>query len=62
MTDHMKELCEKFRCRNLMEELAWYASYPPRGYVRKGDTDLIQWVMYMAYQKIKEASDGTAQT
>ena len=62
MSDHMKELCEKFRCRNLMEELAWYANYPPRGYVRKGDTDLIQWVMYMAYQKIKEASDGTAQT
>lgn len=62
MTDHMKELCEKFRCRNLMEELAWYADYPPRGYVRKGDTDLIQWVMYMAYQKIKGETDGTAQT
>lgn len=54
MTGRMEELCEKFKCRNLLEELGWYISYPPRGYIRKSETDLIQWVMYMAYKKIKE--------
>lgn len=55
MSDHMTELEQKFKNRNLLEELAYYANYPPKGYVRKADTDLIQWVMYKAYKIIKEA-------
>lgn len=54
MTEHMQELNEKFRNRNLLEELAWYANYPPKGYIRKADTDLIQWVMFNAYHMLKE--------
>lgn len=54
MSDHMKELNEKFKTRKLLEELAYFANYPPKGYVRKAETDLLQWVMYNAYHAIKE--------
>lgn len=53
MSDHMTELEQKFKNRNLLEELAYYANYPPKGYVRKEEVDLIQWAMYKAYQIIK---------
>jgi hypothetical protein len=53
MSDHMMELEQKFKNRNLLEELAYYANYPPKGYVPKVEVDLIQWAMYKAYQIIK---------
>jgi hypothetical protein len=53
MSDHMMELEQKFKNRNLLEELAYYAAYPPKGYVPKVEVDLIQWAMYKAYQIIK---------
>ena len=59
MTDHMKDLCEKFKNRNLLEELSWTANYPPKGYVNKANTDYYQWLAYMAYQTIKDG-DGDA--
>lgn len=45
---------EKFKPRKLLEELAYFANYPPKGYVRKAETDLLQWVLYNAYKVIKE--------
>ena len=58
MTDHMKELNEKFKPRKLLEELSYFANYPPMGYVRKAETDLLQWVLYNAYKVIKEGGGG----
>ena len=54
MSDRMMELEQKFKDRNLLEELAYYANYPLRGYMRKEEVDLIQWAIYKAYQIIKE--------
>lgn len=53
MSDRMTELEQKFKNRNLLEELAYYANYPPKGYVGKGEVDLIQWAIYKAYQIVK---------
>ena len=53
MSDRMMELEQKFKHRNLLQELAYYANYPPKGYVRKEEVDLIRWAMYKAYQIIK---------
>lgn len=58
MSDRMTELEQKFKNRKLLEELAYYANYPPKGYVCKADTDLIQWVMFKAYQIIKGRADN----
>lgn len=60
MTDHMKALNEKFKSRKLLEELAYFANYPQKGYVSKAETDLLQWVMFNAYQTIKEGGGEDA--
>lgn len=59
MTDErLAELQEKYKNRNLFEELAWgiYANHS--GYTPKQDGEFLNWLCLMAYKALKERPTG----
>lgn len=54
------ELCTKYARRNLMEELAWAASYTRKGYMSAEYEDYYRWLAYEAYYKIKDLESALA--
>ena len=52
--DKLLELKEKYKNRNLMEELSWGAYYNHQGYTYKLQAEFLNWLCYTAYKRIKE--------
>ena len=52
--DKLIELEEKYKNRNLMEELSWGAYYNHQGYTYKLQAEFLNWLCYTAYKRIKE--------
>lgn len=48
------ELIQKYKSRNLMEELSWAANYTRKGYMSAEYEDYYSWLALAAYRKIKE--------
>lgn len=55
-----EELLEKYKQRNLKEELLWAANYTRKGYMSAEYEDYYSWLALAAYSRIKEleAEDG----
>lgn len=63
MTDErLAELKEKYKDRNLLEELAWgiYANHS--GYTSKQNGEFLNWLCMMAYEALKERPQGECRT
>jgi hypothetical protein len=56
-----EELIEKYKSRNLKEELSWAVYYTRNGYMSAEYEDYYRWLALAAYKRIKEleAEDGT---
>lgn len=52
--DRLAELQEKYKDRNLLEELAWgiYANHS--GYTSKQDGEFLNWLCLMAHKALRE--------
>ena len=48
-----EELLEKYKRRNLKEELSWAASYTRKGYMSAEYEDYYRWLSLAAYIRIK---------
>ncbi len=48
------ELLEKYKNRNLKEELLWAAHYTRKGYMSDEFEDYYRWLALAAYNRIKE--------
>ena len=48
-----EELHEKYKHRNLMEELSWGYGCIRKGYLRKNDAEFLRWMCSEAYSRIK---------
>ena len=48
------ELMQKYKSRNLMEELSWAANYTRKGYMSSEYEDYYSWLALAAYRRIKE--------
>ena len=55
-----EELIEKYKNRNLKEELSWASYYTRKGYMSAEYEDYYRWLALAAYKRIKEleAEDG----
>ena len=49
-----EELIEKYKNRNLKEELSWAACYTRKGYMSAEYEDYYRWLALAAYNRIKE--------
>ena len=49
----LAELREKFKDRNLLEELGWGAYHNHSGYTSKADGEFLNWLCNAAYKAIK---------
>lgn len=49
-----ERLLEKYKKRNLKEELCWSANYTRRGYMNKEYEDYYSWLALASYLRIKE--------
>lgn len=56
-----EELLEKYKCRNLMQELEWVANYTRSGYMSKGYAEYYTWLALAAYNRIKELENKMEQ-
>ena len=55
MTDErLAELQEKYKDRNLFEELAWGAYADHSGYTSKQNGEFLNWLCMKAYKALKE--------
>lgn len=56
--ERLAELKEKYKDRNLLEELAWgiYANHS--GYTSKQDGEFLNWLCLMAHKALKERPQG----
>lgn len=52
----LAELREKFKDRNLLEELGWGAYHNHSGYTSKNDGEFLNWLCNAAYRAIKAQS------
>jgi len=50
----LEELEEKYKNRNLMEELSWAAYYTRKGYMTAEYEDYYRWLAHVAYKRIKD--------
>ncbi len=48
------ELLEKYKNRNLKEELLWASHYTRKGYMSAEFEDYYRWLALAAYNRIKE--------
>lgn len=55
--ERLAELKEKYKDRNLLEELAWGVYANHGGYTSKQNGEFLNWLCLMAYKKIKEADN-----
>lgn len=58
----LAELKEKYKNRNLMEELVWGIYADHSGYTNKVNAEFLNWLIYTAYKALKEVqvpSTGT---
>lgn len=53
MKNH-KELLEKYKSRDLKEELAWAADYTRKGYMTAEYEDYYRWLAIAAYMRITD--------
>lgn len=49
-----EELLEKYKKRNLKEELSWATYYTRRGYMSAEYEDYYRWLALASYKRIKE--------
>lgn len=56
--ERLAELKEKYKDRNLLEELAWGVYANHSGYTSKQNGEFLNWLCLMAYKKIKETDNG----
>lgn len=49
-----EELLQKYKKRNLKEELSWATYYTRRGYMSAEYEDYYRWLALAAYKRIKE--------
>ncbi len=52
--ERLAELKEKYKDRNLLEELAWGVYYDHSGYTSKQNGEFLNWLCLMAYKTIKD--------
>ena len=50
----VEKLMEKYKSRNLKEELSWAANYTRSGYMTKEYEDYYSWLALAALRRIKE--------
>lgn len=55
--DLMVQYCEKYKDRDLKEELAYTMNYVKSGYIRKDDVAYLRWLAFTAYKRIVELED-----
>ena len=56
--ERLTELQEKYKDRNLLEELAWGIHWDHNGYTSKQDGEFLNWLCLMAYKALKERPTG----
>lgn len=56
--DKLEYLREKYKDRNLLEELGWGAYCIHSGYLSKADADFLNWLCNAAYREIKGLRNG----
>lgn len=56
--ERLAELKEKYKNRNLLEELAWGIYYNHSGYTPKQNGEFLNWLCLMAYKALKERPQG----
>ena len=52
-----EELIEKYKNRNLKEELSWAAYHTRKGYMSAENEDYYRWLALAAYNRIKELEE-----
>ena len=52
--ERLAELKEKYKDRNLLEELAWGAYFDHSGYTSKQNGEFLNWLCMTAYEALKE--------
>lgn len=57
-TERLAELKEKYKDRNLLEELYWGIYADHSGYTSKQNGEFLNWLCLMAYTKIKGADQA----
>ena len=56
------ELLEKYKNRNINEELLWAACYTRKGYMSAEFEDYYRWLAIAAYKRIKELEAEEGET
>ena len=56
--ERLAELKEKYKDRNLFEELAWGAYADHSGYTSKQNGEFLNWLCMAAYKALKERPQG----
>jgi len=56
--ERLAELKEKYKNRNLLEELAWGIYWNHSGYTSKQNGEFLNWLCLMAYRSLKERLQG----
>ena len=56
--DRLAELQEKYKDRDLLEELAWGIYWNHSGYTSKQDGEFLNWLCLKAYKALKERPQG----
>lgn len=56
--ERLAELKEKYKDRNLVEELAWGVYANHSGYTSKQNGEFLNWLCLMAYKALKERPQG----
>lgn len=56
--ERLAELKEKYKDRNLFEELAWGAYADHSGYTSKQNGEFLNWLCMRAYKALKERPQG----
>ncbi len=53
LTGEYKRLCEKYKNKNLREELEWASNHAQPGYLNKQDAQFVRWLCAAALEEIK---------
>lgn len=56
-----EELLQKYKNRNLKEELSWATYYTRKGYMSAEYEDYYRWLALAAYRRIKELEKQISQ-
>lgn len=56
-----EELLQKYKKRNLKEELSWATYYTRRGYMSAEYEDYYRWLALASYKRIKELEKKLAE-